>query len=204
MEPEVTGALLTAAAVLVAAISLPNCWEFRIRITGMMLELLGVSVVALGLRRTRQLFELPTVLGAVRDWLKKFPTLRRDVRIEASAGIFALEGGRAYGLIEIKSRPGGPLDERVTALEMNLNHVLRSVHELEKQFDSTADEHARRLESEKKAREEGDQKAHDRIYRAVASGLHLEGLGVVFLVFGIVFATMSGEIASWFGVGACL
>jgi hypothetical protein len=203
MQPEITAALLITALVLTVAISLPDCWEVSIRTTGMMLELLGVGIVAWGLHHTRRLFAQPTLLESVRSWLREFPPLRRHLRLEAGAATFAVRGGRAYGLIEIKPRPGGPLDERVTALEMNLNQVLRCVHELNKTFDATADEHARLLEIERKAREEGDKRAHDRIYEAVASGLHLERLGIAFLVLGILFATMSGEIASAFGASQC-
>jgi len=203
VQPEVTAAVLVTALSLTLAISFPDCWEVSIRAAGMTFELLGVGVVAWGLHHTRRLFAQPTLLESIRNWLREFPPLRRHVRLEARAGSVVVRGGRAYGLIEIKPRPGGPLDERVTALEMNLNQVLRSVHSLEKGFDTAVDEHARLIESERKAREEGDKSAHDKIYEAVASGLHLERLGVAFLLLGIAFATMSGEIASFLGASPC-
>lgn len=204
VEPEITRALLATVLALALALSLPSCWEARIRFTGMVLELLGVFVVALGLRHTRELFEQPTLLKSIRGWLREFPPLRRHVRLVAGAARIAVQGGKAYGLITIKPRPGEPLDERVTSLEMNLNQVFKFVHELERRFDRTTEKHDTRLEAERQAREEGDKGAHDRIYQAVASGLHMEWLGVAFLVFGIALATMSQEIASLLGVAACV
>ena len=170
-------------------------WEPRIRITGMVLELMGLATVALGLRGTRSLFGRPSLLGVGRDWLKRFPRFRSEVRSVAVTANFPLEFdiGSAFGTVG--PAPTATIEERVAILEKNVNQIHLLIHETQRKLDQEAQVRQSALESEQREREVGDSKNKQLLEEAAAGGLYLETTGVFWLAFGIILATASNEFA---------
>lgn len=80
-----------AFAITAAALGFalqPGISEPAVRITGLVLQLLGVGTVAWGIAETRSLFGKPTVIQAALAWAKKLPPLRGRV-VTATASIAA-------------------------------------------------------------------------------------------------------------------
>lgn len=71
-------AFLVVAVSLLVAVG-PGPSEPRIRITGLILQLLGISTVSWGIHQTRLLFGRPTIISVVRKWLSRFTKYRRRV-----------------------------------------------------------------------------------------------------------------------------
>ena len=189
-------ALFAIPAVLLLSYTvLPN-WEARIRIAGMSLELLGLSTVAFGLRDTRKLFSQPSFLLLAARWMISFPSFYRNVHIVAGTGHFKLGGASVTGLATASSSASASLEERVAILEKNLEQSNLAIHQAQRRLDDESARKARAVESERQYRETADDKNRQLLEEAMAGGLHLEAIGVLWLFVGIILATASSEIES--------
>lgn len=74
-------AVVTIPGLLLLSALILHQWEQRLRITGMVLELLGVVTVAIGLRGVRQLFGRPSLSQLFVDWVKQFPKFKTETRM---------------------------------------------------------------------------------------------------------------------------
>src|SRR5206468_10208665 len=82
---EARHAWLAAAVICVAlVISLrPHTTEPVIRLTGLVLQLLGICTVIWGISETRALFGHASLRSKARAWLGRFPVFRRDIVVGA-------------------------------------------------------------------------------------------------------------------------
>jgi hypothetical protein len=191
-------ALFTVLLVVVLSwLTVPG-WETRLRIAGCCLELLGLAIVAYGLRDTRKLFRQPSLLQLWRDWLARFPTFYRHIHVVAATGTFTLGGDALTAFGSVSLSPTASLDERVIALEKNLNQTNALVQQMQKQREEDTRKQAAALDSERRARETEDEKNQRLLEEALAGGLHLETIGVVWLLIGIILSTLSTELALLF------
>ena len=73
-------AWLSATVICVAlVISLrPHMTESVIRLTGLVLQLLGISTVIWGISETRALFGHPSFASKAKAWLSRFPLIIED------------------------------------------------------------------------------------------------------------------------------
>lgn len=188
--------LAVPAVLLVSYLILPG-WEPRIRIAGMGLQLLGLATVAFGLRDTRKLFSQPSLLQLARTWLGRFPTFYREIRMVAGSGHIQLGGASVSGFGTVTSSATASLEDRVAMLEKNLNQTNLAIHQAQMRMDEEKQKQAAALESERHGRETGDEKNEKLLQEAMAGGLHLETIGVLWLFCGITLASASIEISRW-------
>ena len=91
--------------------------------------------------------------------------------------------------------PNASIEDRLAALEKNLR-TLRAEHaSTERQVEEEARKQADAVISERRARELSTNEIKKQIETLGAGGLHLEALGLVCLILGVILATTSTEIA---------
>jgi hypothetical protein len=72
-------------------------WEAKFRWSGLVLELLGLLMVAIGLSETRKRFGRPSLLDAARSFLSRFPPFKpRAHSMIAGTASFDLRGLPAF------------------------------------------------------------------------------------------------------------
>ena len=187
-------AVIAAIFVLVIFMGI-SCLERQIRISGMALQLMGVILVAVGLRDTRQAFDdLPTTLGAIKAW--------RSGRLRFGPQHHVLHAeGASFGTSTVAARarvsagPDSPLERRVAILEQEVTNLFDELGTLSAEMKKKTDEGSERAKA--------DEKTKNQLRRAIAEGIPLGIVGVIFFLLGITGGTASPEIASSFGAGAC-
>jgi len=190
------------ATVLLAALVIalrPSATEFQIRITGVVLEWLGIGTVAWGVRKTRQFFGHPGLVDLFWAWIGQFPRWRRDVRIAAGAAHLRALGGKAQVHSWAVNNPKAPLEDQVRVLSTNLENLNKEFREFHNEMDKEFHKHGQSLKEEERARATEDAKLREKLEEAHTGGLHISVAGVVWLFVGVLLATISQEIARWVG-----
>jgi len=186
--------LAPPAVFMVCWATLPS-WEPRIRITGLLLQLMGIATVAFGLRETRKLFRRPSLADIVRKWLKRFPKFTVETRVIVGTGKLTVGGAAATAFGTVSPLPTASLEEKVAALEKGLAQCNMVIHETQRRLEEEACNRSSAIESERRERGAGDDRTQKLIEEAAAGGLHLEATGVFWLSVGVILATASNEIA---------
>jgi hypothetical protein len=185
------------AAVGLCAL-LPWGSEIRIRYAGLFLELAGIVTVAVGLQETRTLFNRSTFLRSVAAWVGSFPRWRVEQTIVTGAANIQLEGVNADAHGAAMLSPNATIEERLAHLQAQVQILGQLAFEMRMQFDAKFKTQEKVLDAERRERNDGDAGLHKLIDEAVAGGLTLEAMGLVWLVAGLVLSTASTEIAKLF------
>jgi hypothetical protein len=202
-----TQPLLALLAATVASslvwIAFSSCLERRVRLVGMTLQLLGVILVAVGLRDTRRAFnDQPTTWQAIRQWWWGRPRFApKGTVLAAAAHSFGISSMSAE--LTLSVAPGTPLERRVEILEEQHAQLSKDVRTLRDETKKRDDELSNALKAESDERRKEDASTKDQLKRAVAQGIPLGRVGAIFFFFGIIAGTASLEIAHLFGAGAC-
>jgi hypothetical protein len=198
--------LALLAAIVVSSlvwIVFSSCLERRVRLVGIALQLLGVILVAVGLRDTRRAFEdQPTTWQAIKEWWLGRPRFGpRDIVLQA-AGVAA---GASFGSARARVSPGPntPLERRVEMLQEQYAELFDEVGALANEIKKRDDELSNALKVESDERQKGDASTRAQLKRAVGQGIPLGRVGAILFFLGIIAATASPEIANLFGAGAC-
>lgn len=178
--------------ILIVAYLLPLSLEARIRYSGLLLELAGIAAVGKGLRDTRRRFGKKSFLAA---WWQKRPRWRRSARVVVGSGELVVAGALVRGDVTVGTSANATLEQRIHALEKNLEALRSSFHEHRREVESKLDKNANALEEERQKRSDEDLANRKLLEEAVAGGLTLETRGIVWLIFGVIFATASDDIA---------
>jgi len=169
-----------------------------VRYSGTVLQILGLSTVALGLRQVRRMFNRPSVSAAMLGWLRRLAatfTGPKPISLQASFGAFATMTGEARLIRGV--RPGATLDERVSILEENLK-LLRD--ELDSRLQGVRRELGtvkESIERESQERRVAGEKTARKIEEVAIGGLHLEVVGLMWLFLGVAAASIPDVIAAW-------
>jgi hypothetical protein len=185
---------ITVAVVVLHAL---GCTERQIRWTGMLFQLFGVVTIAWDLRHKGKLFDKPHAFAAALNWFKRFPPFRLPA-VNASANQVTV-----LPIVSARGRtgppPGASIEQRVARLESHYDALYDEVGALETSSRRAERELRETLQTESGARGAADEQLTARLDAAVAGGLQLERLGVVFFLIGIFLGTSSPEIAAAFG-----
>jgi hypothetical protein len=172
--------------------------ELRIRYFGLGFELAGIVTVALGLEERRKLFERPRLLQGVWDRVKHWVSIwwkpqTRVIEIRTGDTVMVGLTGKLSVWRGISSE--APLQERVAALEVNLTTLKDEQGDISKRLQEEERKRDEAVTSERRAREEFDQQLNRRLQELGAGNLHLEWLGVIWLLIGVILTTTSSELA---------
>lgn len=168
-----------------------------VRCAGAILQIFGLGTVAAGLSKIRRYFCRPSLIDGVLAWLQQIrATFRRPppVTFEAHAEGFTAVSGEA-GLIH-KAGPGSSLDRRVTILEENLNRLHDQLSAKEEKTRNDLSTLRGAIDDERRARETEARRISGQLEELAVGGLHLERVGLAWLILGVFGASIPDEIVA--------
>jgi hypothetical protein len=196
--------VLVVMLVLIVASQLPlSLADPVLRYCGLAFQLLGILTVVSGLRDKRRLFNRPSLLENIRRWLDRRPRWGAKPQTILAAGIGSIS---LLGSLKVSVWRGTPadasIDARLAALEANLATLRTEQAESAKEFQEATRKTNETVDAERRARESAVTALRVQLEGLGAGGLHIEMMGVFWLVLGVVLATVPGEIAAalkWVG-----
>jgi hypothetical protein len=192
-------AWLTLGVILVAlAIALrPHTTEPIIRLTGLVLQLLGIGTVIWGISETRALFGHPSFSTKVKSWLTRFPLLKKNIVLAAAACSMAAATGkmRGYGTQGPGLNP--TLETRVEALEKNVTLIHERITGTEREMDDGFRKATEALKNEEQARQTEDTSIREKLEATGTGGVHISAIGASWLFVGVILSTAGVEFAEF-------
>ncbi|WP_456983541.1 hypothetical protein [Luteimonas sp. A478] len=170
-------------------------WETErsVRLSGLLLQLLGIAAAATGIRDTRRMFGKPSFLEHMRAWLKTILRLKPSIVSMSASGTISMSGSaKAYVWRGAGADP--TLESRLSAAEANLEELYKRANAAESAFDTHVRDAERQLREESHSRAEADRQLHLKIDAASTDGLHLAAVGVVWLACGVIMSTAPSEL----------
>ena len=190
--------VLVVMLVLIVASQLPlSLADPVLRYCGLAFQLVGILTVVSGLRDKRRLFNRPSLLENIRRWLDRRPRwgAKAQTILVAGTGSISLSGS-----VKLSVWRGTPaeasIEARLAALEANLATLRTEQAETVKEFQEATRKTNEAVDAERRARESAVTALRVQLEGLGAGGLHVEMMGVFWLVLGVVLATVPGEIAA--------
>jgi hypothetical protein len=197
---EARHASLAAAVICVAlVISLrPHTTEPVIRLTGLVLQLLGIGTVIWGISETRALFGHGSLRSKARAWLGRFPLLRRNIVF--AAGNLELSAFVAKGRAHVTHGPGAnpTIETRLEALEKNVTSIHERISQTQKEMDEELSKTADALKREEQSRQAEDRAIREKLEATGTGGVHISAIGALWLFVGVILSTAATELAQLF------
>jgi hypothetical protein len=194
---EVRYVWLSVGGVLIALVVVlrPGTSELVIRLTGLILQLLGICTVIWGISKTRALFGHPSLSSKAKAWLGRFPLFRRPHVISASgiASLALVGKGRAH----VTHGPGAnpTVDSRLDALEKNIASIHERITVTQREMDAELNKTNDALNREEQLRATEDKAIHDKLEATGTGGVHISAIGALCLFVGVILSTAAPEIA---------
>jgi len=171
--------------------------EATIRITGMVLQLLGIGTVAWGIHTTRKEFGHPSIFAVWHQRLSRFPSFgKRVVTGTAHITLPGMTGtGRSHP--SVSAGPEATIEARVQALEENLQIVHDRVRQTQNEMDQGFRKYSEALKQEEQVRDKEDQNIRAKLEATETGGLHISAMGAFWLFVGVTMSTVPVELAKW-------
>lgn len=193
---------VVVSVVFIFGYLLPGTADDRVRYCGLALQVIGISIVAWGLRSRRRLFNLPSLWHNLSCYLRRFPrwgAKPQTIDIIGTGGFSVGGGGKVSGWIVIP--PEASIKDRLAALEANVKSLKTEQAETAKELQEETRKRFEAVDSERRKRESAVIDIQSKLGTLGAGGLQLEWVGVFWLVLGVILATIPSEIAGglkWF------
>ena len=196
-EPRFLWFAMLVIVVAILFISKKGFSEPAIRITGLTLQLFGIYTVAWGIIETRKLFDRPSIFMHIRTWLDRRPIFGGRVIVADMSARLGGFGVIARGSISAGVGPNATVEERMRALETNIDLLGERISHVETEMDNKFRAHAQTLMEEQLARASKDEIITAKLEATETGGLHISAMGVLWLFVGVIMSTASQEIAKW-------
>ena len=187
-----------AAVICVAlVISLrPHTTEPVIRLTGLILQILGICTVIWGISETRALFGHPSLTSKTKAWLRTFPFLRRNIVL--AAGSVTLSGAVAKARAYVTHGPGAnpTIEARLDAIENNVTSIHERISQVQREMDGEFQKTTDALNREEQARQAEDNTIREKLEATGTGGVHISAIGASWLLVGVILSTAAIEIAA--------
>jgi hypothetical protein len=170
--------------------------ERVIRITGLVLQLLGIFSIIWGISVTRAVFGYPSLAAKIKAWFQRFPLHRRHIVFAVGRGDFAATTGRARAFVTHSAGPNPTLDARVEALEKNMLSIQNQITGVETELDEELGKVRDEIRREGQTREANEKKLSERIEASATGGIHISAIGASWLFVGVVLTTAAPELAA--------
>lgn len=195
-----TDARHTWLAVGVTAVALvvslrPGVSEPVIRLTGLVLQLLGIGTVIWGISETRALFGHPSIASKARAWLGRFPLLRRSAVVSVSGVAGLTATGRLHAVVTHVPGTSPTIDARVEALEKNISAIHERITQTQQEMDAEFQKTASATKREEQVRESEDRAILEKLEATGTGGVHISAIGALWLFIGVALSTAAQEIA---------
>ncbi|QLC74119.1 hypothetical protein LPB260_25825 [Pseudomonas sp. LPB0260] len=184
---------LSVAILSVAYINL-NPDEQSIRITGLILQVLGIFTVAWGIKETRELFGQPSLITKGLQWLKNFPPYGGRVNSGSGHATFRAMTGNSRGCTSLPIDENSSIEDRLAAIETNINHIYKRIHETEISLDKQEKSMIEAISQETLLRELADSETHKKLEASSTGGLHISATGALWLLLGVTMSTAPNEL----------
>lgn len=189
-----------ALGVIVVALAVsfrPHTPESVIRLTGLVLQVLGIGTVIWGISETRALFGHPSFAAKTKSWLGRFPLLRINVVLAAAAGSMSAATGKARGYATQGTGPNATIETRVDALEKNVALIHERISSTEREMDEEFRKATEALKKEEQTRQTEDNAIRETLEATGTGGVHISAIGASWLFAGVVLSTAGVEIAEF-------
>lgn len=191
------------AVVSCAILFFPNviedCKETEVRWLGLGFQIIGILVVVRQLSGRLTLFRKPSFLSSIKNYFRRFPSrYTKNITLSAHSSLGALSGSAR---IRVGRRSNSSLESRVESLEGEVEELRRDIRVVGKSLDRHKEDNRNSLETMREENRRGQENLKKLVDDAVVGGIHLEWIGILYLLVGIVFATMAPEIATLSGYG---
>jgi len=168
--------------------------EASFRITGLILQLFGIATVAYGIHETRKIFKHPSYFSLAKDWLKRFPKFGGRIRLLSSNIQATTTAGKARCNVWMNAKDGSN-DERIKALEVNLESVNKRLCEAQNQIDQSDRKNEQDLKNEHDVRTKADREILDKIEAIETGGIYISAMGIVWLFAGVIISSVPSELS---------
>lgn len=166
------------------------------RITGLFLQLLGIGTVAWGIRKTRILFNRPSLFKSICSEIKSlFRHHGREVHLEAKGNTSGTFTGRSH--IFSFASPEATIEERVAALEKNIKNIYTHITEIKTEMNENTRAQREELSLEREQRMHNFQKLNKKLEATETGGLNISAMGALWLSIGVILSTTAAEISTF-------
>lgn len=173
----------------------PNTPEPVIRLTGLVLQLLGIATVMWGISETRALFGHPSFVAQAKTWLRQFPLRKRRIVMAAGGTTLSAATATGRGYTTSSAGPNPSVGSRLDALEKNVSGIHDRISQTQKEMDDGFRKSADSLKHEAQTRESEDAAIRAKLEATGTGGVHISAIGALWLFVGVVLSTASPEIA---------
>jgi len=166
-----------------------------IRITGLVLQLLGIGTVIWGISETRALFGHPSSASKIKAWLNRFPLLRRNVvlKVHAASHVIASDEARAY---QTQRAADSTTEARLDSLERNVTLIHERISQTQKEMDEGLHKINDSVKRQEQLRQAEDNAIRMKLEATGTGGVHISAIGASWLFVGIILSTAATEIAA--------
>ena len=196
VEPRAAWVCVTVVILAFALTrTIPKPVEDTLRYAGLVLQLLGIATVVRGLRERGELFQRPTIFTSFQNWLNRIPRLNpKPIYLSANMSTQA-NACSATGVVTWNGpQADATLEARVNALSENLETLRRELGEQAARTIRDTVSVRVSIENEVLLRTKELVEIRSKLSSLGAGGLHVELVGVAWLFFGTVLATVPSEI----------
>lgn len=168
-----------------------------VRYAGTALQVLGLATVTIGLSETRRLFGRPSLPRKIWRWFRQLAAAfatPKPITLQVSDAVSVAMTGDAR--VVRGAGPGASLEDRVSVLEENLSRLRDELDVKKQEFRQEIQTVREHIERETQERRAENQQAARRIEEMAVGGLHLEIVGLSWLVLGVVGTSIPDEIAA--------
>lgn len=186
---------IIAVALIISLCLYPT--EPVIRITGLVLQLLGIGTVIWGISETRALFGHPSVVSKIKAWFGRFPLMRRNVVVSVEGASLAIGGGTAQ-IYQTHKAVDSTIEARLDSLERNVTLIHERITLAQKAMDEGLHKINESVKREEQSRKAEDNEIRKKLEVTGTGGVHISAIGASWLFVGIILSTAAPEIAALF------
>jgi hypothetical protein len=167
-----------------------------IRLTGLALQLLGISTVIWGISVTRALFEHMSFSRTIKDWLSRFPLFRSDVVIGMGSNTAMGLSGKGRALTVHGPGENPTIEARLDSIEKNIVLIHDRITETHKEMDEEFHKLTDGFKHEEQTRQAADHAIREKLEATSTGGIYISVIGASWLFAGVVLSTAAREIAA--------
>lgn len=186
-----------ALPIIVLTLAAVSFSEQSVRLSGMVIELAGASLVIVEILNARRRFGAPSVGQWLMSWFRRFPRIRPiTISVQGAAHLHLSGNARAHLWHGAGDQPTETA--RLEALEKNVVRLRDLVYQLETDLDKARKELSSSLKSEVSALRESVSGLNAKVADAQTGGHLLAAVGLLWIVIGMVCSTAADIIVTWF------
>jgi hypothetical protein len=185
--------LVVIGVAVIISLCLPT--EPVIRITGLVLQLLGIGTVIWGIYETRALFGHPKSVSKIKAWLSRFPLLRRNVVLSVNSASYIIVGGKAT-VDQTHKATDSTTEARLDSLERNVILIHERISQTQKEIEEGLHKIGDSVKREEQSRQAEDNEIRKKLEATGTGGVHISAIGASWLFVGIILSSAAPEIAA--------